>query len=129
MTAPLLSVGDATVWPSIWGGHVVDFGDGPRHFSDRRAAYAEAAVRSKNSGQTSPPSPGTVPGPAVPDPKRPQCGPGTTCFPARPRGAVDAEESAGVTGLPVSVTPAMNVAWPARSRQGVARPGMAGSPT
>jgi hypothetical protein len=58
MTAPLLHVGDATVWPSWFGGHIVDNGSAfPQHFADRRTAYAEAAARTLNSPSTGGPEP------------------------------------------------------------------------
>jgi hypothetical protein len=123
MSAPLLSVGDATVWPSIWGGHIVDNGSAfPQHFNDRRTAYAEAAARSLNSppvgdpvssvrgsgvatadgagfisGATPPPSPGTVPGSC---PASQAVGSGTTDSSSRRSGASRAE---GVVGATVEV--------------------------
>jgi hypothetical protein len=41
----LLTLNSPTVWPSFWGGWVVDDGSMPVHVADRRMAYAEAAVR------------------------------------------------------------------------------------
>lgn len=108
MTAPLLSVGDATVWPSWFGGHIVDTGDAfPQYFSDRRAAYAEAAARSLNSGATPPPSPGTVPE-STNSTSPGGCGSGTPISSSQPHVAAGVEGCAGVMACEAAVAPATN---------------------
>lgn len=109
MTAPLLGLDSPAIRPSFFGGWLVDDGGiVPVRAATWRVAREEAAARSKNSGSTPPPSPGTVPGSvaaASPDPY----GSGTTFSSSQPHGAAGGEGCAGVTEVEAAVTPANGV--------------------
>jgi hypothetical protein len=121
----ILTLDSPTVWPSFWGGWVVDDGSIPVHVADRRAAFAEAAARTHV-----PPAVDLLTNPVQPFATGSRAGSApATRLPNVRGGNAPGSESFPQDTDPGALQDLLGKAGHRKARRGDVRPGMAGAPT